>query len=169
MNSYLKSFIIAFICVLGGFLLGSGTFYCLSKKSVSETKYLIDTVVVVKCDTFRYENIRIRDRYIYDTVLINDTVYIKDESRHYVDSTTNYKVDINAVKLCDYSLDIYKVDTLYQIKEKVSYIEDKKPFKQFIGVGIGVGYGGCVNPNSKVIMMEPYVGIHITYGFGYTF
>lgn len=138
-----------------------------SKKNEQIIDFRVDTLIVTHCDTFRYEKIRIKNNYIYDTILINDTVYIKDEPQHYIDSTENYKIDINSVKLYDYSLDIYKVDTIYQIKEKVSYMEEKSHWKQFVGVGVGIGYGGCIGVD-KTIRLEPYVGIHLTYGFGYS-
>lgn len=164
---HLKSILIAFILFLGGFLLGGGiSYHCIKKEGLNQTK--IDTVRITKTDTIRVEKRTVQTKWVYDTVLLNDTVYIKDEPQHYLDSTSDYRVDINAVKLYDYSLDIYRVDTLYQIKEKVVQIENKRPFRQFLGIGVGVGYGGCVNPSNRTVTMEPYVGIHLTYGWGFT-
>lgn len=167
MNNNIKFILRLFLAVLTGFICGSSIFYCSNKNKPSETIYMRDTILVTKTDTLKFFEKKIIDRHHYDTVIINDTVYLKDEPKFYSDSCENYKIGINAVKLYDYSLDIYKTDTLYQIKETMSQIEKKGHFRQFIGVGVGVGYGGCVGMD-KSIKLEPYIGIHFTYGWGYT-
>ena len=44
-------------------------------------------------------------------------------------------------------------------------IEKKKGWGQFIGVGIGVGYGASVVGGR--VYAAPEVGVHVTYGWGY--
>lgn len=116
----------------------------------------IDTLIVRDTLTFvkRITDIR------YDTIIITDTVtneqivYVKDDPIVYSDTTENYKLDIEAVKLYGYSLDIYKSDTVYKI-ETVKQSFWKNRF--YIGVGIGCQYG--------VINRQFDVGPQIQFGF----
>lgn len=153
------------------FVLGGIISYCMfgGLKTKRNDVYVdIDTVYVYRYDTIKYRVSVERERWRYDTVVVNDTVYIKDEPQHYVDSTESYKVDINAVKLYDYSLDIYRRDTLYQISERVVHTKEKGHLRQFVGIGIGAGYGGCIDPSTRVVNAQPYVGVSVVYGWGYT-
>lgn len=108
-----------------------------------------DRIIVTNIDTLlevRYDTIFIKDRviqtnYIYDTLIVNDTVYIKDEKKLYKDSTKDYRLEIEAVKLYDYSLDIYRSDS---IKTVIKEIQKKDSFwknRFYIGIGVGCQYG----------------------------
>lgn len=108
-----------------------------------------DRIIVTNVDTLlevRYDTIFIKDRviqtnYIYDTLIVNDTVYIKDEKKLYKDSTKDYRLEIEAVKLYDYSLDIYRSDS---IKTVIKEIQKKDSFwknRFYIGIGVGCQYG----------------------------
>jgi hypothetical protein len=41
----------------------------------------------------------------------------------------------------------------------------KKGWGQFIGVGIGAGYGASVV--GQTVYAAPEIGLHVTYGWGY--
>lgn len=127
-----------------------------------------DTIQTIRVDTIRVE--RTFTNHIYDTVIVNDTVYIADIPRVYTDSTTDYALNVRAVKLYDYRLDIFRVDTITRyIQEKPA--EPKKRCKagQSVVIGLQAGYGLGVQPATMQARFEPYVGIGITYGFGFTF
>lgn len=131
-----------------------------------------DTVVVVKNDTIRSTRTILQETYKYDTIVLRDTVFIADFPQNYVDSTPDYRIDIRAVKLYGYDLDIYKADTLTRYVPQIP-AEDKKysrkgRFGQSIVVGLQAGYGLGVQPSTMQARFEPYVGIGITYGWGYS-
>ena len=52
----------------------------------------IDTVYRVKYDTITVNRIINNNIYHYDTIIINDTVYIKDIPQTYKDSNENYSI-----------------------------------------------------------------------------
>ena len=121
-----------------------------------------DTITIVKHDTVKYTKVVKQDKWHYDTIHYRDTVYIKDEPKQYVDSTDDYTLRVNAVKLYDYSLDLYKVDTVWQIKEVlVEQPKQKWKLKDHIDwyVGFGVQYG-IIN---KQFDIGPSVGVAITF------
>ena len=114
-----KSILIGFICVLTGFLLGGVVVYHFSTKTPQIERIVVrDTIV--QTDTISYTKIIKQDRYHYDTIMIRDTVWIADIPQNYTDSCEDFKIDINAVKLYDYSLEIYRVDTFIKEIEKAS-------------------------------------------------
>lgn len=129
-----------------------------------------DTVRVIELDTLTmYERIE-HIRHHYDTIVVNDTVYVRDEPQRYTDSTSDYRLAINAVKLYDYTLDIYRADTFTRYIPKVPS-EPKKSgkFGQSVVLGLQVGYGLGVSPATMQARFEPYIGIGLTYGFGFNF
>ena len=162
-----KSILIAFICVLTGFLLGGGVVYHFATKTPQIERIVVrDTIV--QTDTISYTKIIKQDRYHYDTIIIRDTVWIADIPQNYTDSCEDFKIDINAVKLYDYSLDIYRVDTFIKEIEKVPQIERKPHFGWTINAGIQIGYGANINPSDMRMNFSPYIGVGIGIGFGYS-
>nr|DAH86339.1 MAG TPA: hypothetical protein [Caudoviricetes sp.] len=130
-----------------------------------------DTIVVVKHDTIRSTRTILQETYKYDTIMLRDTVFIADIPQNYVDSTPDYRIDIRAVKLYGYDLDIYRADTLTryvpQIPTEGKKHSRKGRFGQSVVVGLQAGYGLGVQPATMQARFEPYVGIGITYGWGY--
>lgn len=130
-----------------------------------------DTVVVVKNDTIRSTRTILQETYKYDTIVLRDTVFIADFPQSYVDSTEDYRIDIRAVKLYGYDLDIYKTSTNTQVLPREPQTASKQRrgrFGQSIAVGLQAGYGLGVQPSTMQARFEPYVGIGITYGWGYS-
>lgn len=130
-----------------------------------------DTVVVVQHDTIRSTRTILQETYKYDTIVHRDTVFIADIPQNYIDSTTDYRIDIRATKLYGYDLDIYKTSTNTQVLPREPHTaskERKGRFGQSIVVGLQVGYGLGVQPATMRARFEPYVGIGITYGWGYS-
>ncbi len=129
-----------------------------------------DTLVVVQHDTIRSTRTILQETYKYDTIMLRDTVYIADIPQNYVDSTTDYRLEVNAVKMYDYSISIYKTDTFTRYVPQVPTERtetSRRGFGQSIVVGLQVGYGLGVQPATMQARFEPYVGIGITYGWGY--
>ena len=94
----------------------------------------------------------------YETKVINDTVWIKDEPFTTTDSTSNYVIDINAVKLNWYRLRIMKNDTITINTTTVRTTNSPKS-GFYYGIGMGMGYGFM---NRKP---DLFVGLTIGYRF----
>lgn len=142
--------------------------YFLRESLVKETKTEVvkkDTVVTFKkdFDTVYVSKTKYKNRYHYDTIHIKDTitnnekVYIHDTIHNYSFKEKDYDLDINAVKLDNYKLDIHTKDTI-KYTETV-YQTICKPKKNYFTLGLSVGYGYCIK--SKDI--QPFVGITATY------
>lgn len=97
-----------------------------------------DTVIQWKydTDTIYMTNTRVE----YETKVINDTVWINDEPVTTTDSTSNYVIDINAVKLNWYRLRMMKNDTITISTTTVKTISSPRS-GFYYGLGVGAGYG----------------------------
>ncbi len=161
-------YILAGLCILFSVLFGVKQ--CTNSKPEIITK--TDTITVIKYDTIREQKVINQIKYKYDTIVRYDTitqkeiVYLKDEPQHYIDSTSNYRIDINAVKLYDYNLSLYNKTTINNIT-KTEEIKKNKGWGSFVGIGIYVGAGGYYNPFNRSIGLGPSIGVGITYGWGY--
>lgn len=168
----IKWYILTF---LGGIMSSLILYFCIGRKTVVEEKvvYVRDTISIP------YETIKYKERVKYvtqfDTIIcvvrdsVMDTVRVElpIEHKQYRDTiktdTTDIKVDI------EYSgfkpqLDRVWIDYSYTGKQLVKS-KKKGHFGQSVVVGVQVGYGvGINNP----IKFNPYVGVGITYGFGYS-
>ena len=83
-----------------------------------------DTLIVVKRDTVKVVK-KVRE-YRYDTVVVDNSVYVRDSLQHYTDSTDTYKIDIEAVRLDNYKLDVYRNDSMMHITDSVFIKREKK-------------------------------------------
>ncbi len=128
-----------------------------------------DTIVVTRHDTIRESRIILQENYRYDTVVLHDTVYIADIPQNYIDSTHDYRLRVQAVKMYDYSLDIYRTDTFtHYVPIEVSKPQKRGRFCQSVVVGLQTGYGLGVRPSTMQAAFQPYIGIGLTYGWGYS-
>ena len=149
------------------FLCGYGLHGCTHECKVTEVVHT-DTIQTIRVDTIRVE--RTFTDYIYDTIVVNDTVYVADIPRVYTDSTADYALNVRAVKMYDYRLDIFRVDTITRyIQEKPTEPKKRGKLGQSVVIGLQAGYGLGVQPTTMQARFEPYIGIGITYGFGFTF
>lgn len=100
---------------------------------VEKTDTIIQTKL--KTDTIYFNNIQ------YKTINVKDTVWIEAKNREYKDSTEDYDITINAVKLNNYQLNIHKRDSIqYEnkiIRETIVKKEKQNPF----GVSLFLGSG----------------------------
>lgn len=127
-----------------------------SPERVVEYIHKRDTVIKWKydSDTVYMTNTRTK----YETKVINDTVWIKNEPFTTTDSTSNYVIDINAVKLNWYRLRMMKNDTITINTTTVKNINTPKS-GFYYGIGVGVGYG-FINRKPDI-----FVGLTIGYRF----
>lgn len=133
----------------------------LKAPTIKETKTEIikrDTIVntIRDFDTVYVTNTKYKDIYHYDTIHHNDVVYVKDSVHNYAFKEKDYNLDINAVRLDNYKLDIHTKDTIKYTETVYQTIYKQRKNKIAIGVQGGYGYGF----NSK--QLEPYVGLGIT-------
>lgn len=129
---------------------GRSSDYNLEKEYVTIQKK--DTIVEYKynTDTIYFNDIQ------YKTINVRDTVWIEAKNREYKDSTEDYDITINAVKLNNYQLNIHKRDSIqYEnkiIRETIVKKEKQNPFgvslflgpaydlyNKQMGVSIGIG------------------------------
>ena len=106
-------------------------------------------------DTVFADKIKYKNKIVYDTIVKNNTVYVKDSAVIHRDSTENYTIDISAVKLDWYKLDITHKDTVTYIQTVNNTIY--KPKKNKIAIGVQGGYGYVF----KSRQLEPYIGLGI--------
>lgn len=125
-------------------------------KRVVEYIHKRDTVIQWKydTDTIYMTNTKVK----YETKVINDTVWIKDKPFTTTDSTSNYVIDINAVKLNWYRLRMMKNDTITTNTTIVKTINSPKS-GFYYGISLGMGYG-FVNQKPDI-----FVGLTIGYRF----
>ena len=111
-------------------------------------KYITDTIYNSKKDT----------EYKYITV--NDTTYIESKPEIFKDSTDNYDITIQSVKMDWYKLNIHHRDTITYTKEIIKNVYTK-PKKQHFnhGITLGVGYGLW---NQKP---DLFIGYSVMYSF----
>ena len=126
-----------------------------SPERVVEYIYIRDTVIKWKydTDTVYMTNTKIK----YETKVINDTVWIKDEPVTTTDSTSNYIIDINAVKLNWYRLRMMKNDTITINTTTVKTINSPSKGGLYYGLGVGAGYG--------VFTRKPDIFVGFTVGY----
>ena len=134
----------------------------LKTPTIKETKTEIikrDTIIDWKysTDTVYFDRIKYKNNIVYDTIHHNDIVYVRDTAVVHRDSTENYTIDISAVKLDWYKLDINHYDTVTYVQTVNNTIY--KPKKNNFTLGLSVGYGYAIKSKD----LQPFVGITATY------
>lgn len=117
-----------------------------------------DTVtnVIRNFDTVYVEKTKYKDRYHYDTVMVENKVYVRDTLMNYAFNEKDYDLSIYAVKLDKYKLDIHAKDTINFTKTEMKTVV--KPKKNLISVGIIGGYGYGFRSRD----VQPFIGAGIT-------
>lgn len=123
--------------------LALNVYQCNRKKDVAEIE---KEVIVEKCDTIIQTKLKTDTIYFndiqYKTINVRDTVWIEAKNREYKDSTEDYDITINAVKLNNYQLNIHKRDSIqYEnkiIRETIVKKEKQNPFG--VSLFLGPGY-----------------------------
>lgn len=134
---------------------GRSSDYKLEKEYVTVQKR--DTIVEYKYNTDTIYNTKTNTEYKYITK--NDTVYIENKPEIYKDSTDNYDITIQSVKMDWYKLNIHHRDTITYTKEIIKNVYNKKKQHFNHGITLGVGYGVW---NQKP---DLFIGYSVMYSF----
>ena len=142
-------------------LLSNFYLYFLREPITKEVKVEVikkDTVIdfIRGYDTVYVEKTKYKDRYHYDTVMVENKVYVRDTIREYDFKEKDYDLSIYAVKLDRYKLDIHAKDTITFTKTEMKTVV--KPKKNLISVGIIGGYGYGFRSRD----VQPFIGAGIT-------
>lgn len=116
-----------------------------------------DTIVEYKYSTDTIYNTKTNTEYKYITR--NDTAYIENKPEIYKDSTDNYDITIQSVKMDWYKLNIHHRDTITYTKEIIKNVYNKKKQHFNHGITLGVGYGVW---NQKP---DLFIGYSVMYSF----
>ena len=125
--------------------------YFLREPLVKEIKTEVvkkDTVLTFKkdFDTVYITQTKYNDIYHYDTIHVKDKitnvqkVYISDSIKNYTFNENEYDLNINAVKLDNYKLDIHARDTVRYVQTINTVTYKQRSNKPQIGVFGGLGY-----------------------------
>ena len=174
------------VCLVAGIVLGAGFRSCSSKPTepALRPEVIHDTVTV-------HDTLRIKKHTKPKEVLRHDTIWLPDATSKTTSSTTKdttskdvdytlvpitqyeyrdtFKTDSSRIELSvefsGYDARIDNVNLNYSFSVQPRTIVKKNGWGQFIGVGIGVGYGASVV--GQTVYAAPEIGLHITYGWGY--
>ena len=134
---------------------GRSSDYKLEKEYITVQKR--DTIVEYKYKTDTIYNTKTNTEYKYLTK--NDTVYIENKPEIYKDSTDNYDITIQSVKMDWYKLNIHHRDTITYTKEIIKNVYNKKKQHFNHGITLGVGFGLW---NQKP---DLFIGYSVMYSF----
>ena len=116
-----------------------------------------DTIIDYMYKTDTIYNTKTNTEYKYITK--NDTAYIENKPEIYKDSTDNYDITIQSVKMDWYKLNIHHRDTITYTKEIIKNVYNKKKQHFNHGITLGVGYGVW---NQKP---DLFIGYSVMYSF----
>lgn len=158
-------------CLIAGIVLGAGFRSCgKPTKPVPAEPVIIHDTICIR-DTIKIAaKTRIISTTVRDTLIVRDTdtivVTLPLETKEYRDTFTTDTSRIElGVRFSGYHAKIEGIDLTSQYTIQPRTIVKKKGWGQFVGVGIGVGYGASVV--GQMVYAAPEVGVHITYGWGY--
>ena len=126
----------------------------------NETEVIVektDTIIDYMYKTDTIYNTKTNTEYKYLTK--NDTVYIENKPEIYKDSTDNYDITIQSVKMDWYKLNIHHRDTITYTKEIIKNVYNKKKQHFNHGITLGVGFGLW---NQKP---DLFIGYSVMYSF----
>lgn len=160
MEKNVKSLIILTV-ILTLSLISNFYLYFLREPVTKEVKVEVikkDTItnVIRDYDTVYINQTKYKDKYHYDTVMVENKVYVRDTIREYDFNEKDYALSIYAVKLDRYKLDIHAKDTITFTKTEIKTVV--KPKKNLISVGIIGGYGYGFRSRD----VQPFIGAGIT-------
>lgn len=109
--------------------------------------------------------------YLYmveDTLHDTIRVEIPMEQKEYRDTfaTDSSRIELG-VLFSGYKAKIDSIDLQYRFEVQPRVKVQKKGWSQFVGIGVGAGYGASIIGNQ--VYAAPQIGVSIVYGFGYHF
>ena len=161
--------------MVAGLLVGAGVRSCKGAQPEPSKPEVIHDTVTIEKEAIE-DNTAVRSVEPYDTAVVlihdtvQDTIYIEIPIEH-----KQYRDTINAdsarirlnILFHGYRAGIDHIGVSYDIRPVTRTEIRKKGWGQFVGVGIGAGYG--VSAHGGNVYASPQVGINIVYGFGYHF
>lgn len=164
-----RTYGIGAVCLLAGIVLGFFLKGC-KPSSPAEPIVLHDTISV-------HDTLRITQHTKPREVVRIDTIWLKGKTdtiaveipitqSEYRDTfaTDSTRAEI-AVLFSGYNARIDSIGINYKATIQPRVERKKKGFGQFVGIGIGAGYGASIVGSQ--VYAAPQVGISIVYGFGY--
>ncbi|MBO4691064.1 MAG: hypothetical protein J5621_09365 [Paludibacteraceae bacterium] len=176
------------LTAIGGIAVGAIAMFCLNKCSgvepaepiiihdsidVHDTAYIAEhtePLYVIRHDTMwipapaspsQSDSTLCDGRVTKDSIAVDIPITAYEYKDTFATDTSSIAL---AVRYSGYNAKIDSVGLQYRFEVQPNVVHDKKGWGQFVGVGVGVGYGlGCQQP----LRFEPYVGVHVVYGFGY--
>ena len=154
--------------------------FCIVHNDINTKQLESQIITIHDTTTVTVEKIKEKEKIKrvveYDTFLIvekdtvRDTVYVSlpIEYKQYRDTfNTDTSCTILDIKYSGYksSLDGVYIHSSFTQKERIKV--KSTGFGQFIGVGLQLGYGAGINPINKTFQPSPYIGVGVTYGWGY--
>ena len=129
-----------------------------------EVKIIRDTVFSHSTDTFYLpkENICYKDTTVLDTIYLHDTILLK-EQKCYTDSFSTVYISGIEPEI-DSIFHYIPRDTVIVNTTKTVTCTKPKHWGQSVVVGVQLGYGVTINHTPT---FSPYIGVGLTYGFGY--
>ena len=109
-----------------------------TKDTIVNTIRDFDTVYVAKTkynDIYHYDTL-----HHFDTITRQEKVYIHDTLHNYTFNENDYDLDINAVRLDNYKLDIHARDTVTYVQTVNTVTYKERSNKPQIGLYGGLGY-----------------------------
>lgn len=136
----------------------------------TKQKYVIkhDTLWLPKPEIHCDSTDSVCDRRMIDSIPVD--IPITNYEYRDTFTTDSSRVELG-VRFSGWHAQIDGIDIKSQYTVQPRTIMKKKGWGQFVGIGIGVGYGASFvgNPSGvgSVVYAVPEIGVHITYGWGY--
>ena len=106
--------------------------------------------------------------FLHDTIRDTIVIQIPIEQKEYRDTVSADSMRVRLhILFHGYHAGIDHVGLSYDARPIIRTEVRKKGWGQFVGIGIGAGYGACVQ--SGIVYAGPQVGLNVVYGFGYHF
>ena len=173
MQLSLRHIALLVVTMAGGVLVGAGLRNCKGTQQPTLEPVVIHDTVTIHEDVIK-EKITVRSVVEYDTAVIylrdtiRDTVRVQIPIEHKVYNDTlcidSARVRLN-ILFHGYKAEIDQISMGADIRPVIRREIKRNGWGQFIGLGIGLGYGASVVNGS--VYAAPEVGVHVTYGWGY--
>ena len=154
--------------------------FCIIHNDISTKQLKPEIITIHDTTTVTVETIKEKEKvqrvveydtsFIVERDTVRDTIYVSlpIAYKQYRDTfNTDTSRTIVDIKYSGYKaqLDGLYVESHYKAKETVKI--KHTGFGQFVGIGLQLGYGASINPINKTFQPSPYIGVGVTYGWGY--
>lgn len=100
--------------------------------------------------------------FVTDTVMRDSVVYVRDTAVTYTFKERDYNVEISAVKLYNYSIELHpEIPVQIQTETITNTVYRNKRFTHGIQIGVGAQYNLITNK----VGVGPYIGYGLTWNF----